>query len=30
MREYTELFVLLLIVIERLIRIVKLIKTGGK
>ncbi|OJI24214.1 hypothetical protein VV99796_03173 [Vibrio vulnificus] len=30
MREYTELFVLVLMAIERLVRIVKLLKTGGK
>lgn len=30
MREYTEFFVLILVAIERLIRIVKLLKTGGK
>lgn len=30
MRENTELFVLALVAIERLIRIVKLLKSGGK
>lgn len=30
MREYTELFILLLTLIETLIRILKLLKTGGK
>ncbi len=30
MREYTELFVLVLMATERLVRIVKLLKTGGK
>ena len=30
MREYTELFVLLMIALERFIRVIKLLKTGGK
>ncbi len=30
MRECTELFILVLMAIERLVRIVKLLKAGGK
>ncbi len=30
MREYTELFVLVMIALERFIRVIKLLKTGGK
>jgi hypothetical protein len=30
MREYTELIILVMIAIERTIRVIKLLKTGGK
>ncbi len=30
MREYTELFLLALITFEKVIRVIKLLKTGGK
>lgn len=30
MREYTELFLLGLVVVEKTVRLIKLLKTGGK